>query len=276
MSGAAAGGAAAGGEQSHRNAALVAENVQLQKEIARMRHALGVKDADNARLRADVKMQAETQQQMLKELDQMAVDWRRDVLLSRKVWNAAIAVTRKRKGRVFAGEDVHGAGAARPSSAASQNNQKHRRAAAIDIGPSAHPSPGAGAAACPRQPVLTQPELAALNRPGASWSSQQQLDQVSAHRGGGGGGAGGAGGGGGGGERGVYEQRPPQAVHQQHQHHQQQQQLQQQQKAGGGNSKAVRSRGIQKRSASAGCPHGRVFSKVSSLKAFSTRALLGH
>jgi hypothetical protein len=38
----------------------------------------------------------------------------------------------------------------------------------------------------------------------------------------------------------------------------------------------VRSRGIQKRSASAGCPHGRVFSKVSSLKAFSTRALLGH
>ena len=139
MSGAAAGGAAAGGEQSHRNAALVAENVQLQKEIARMRHALGVKDADNARLRADVKMQAETQQQMLKELDQMAVDWRRDVLLSRKVWNAAIAVTRKRKGRVFAGEDVHGAGAARPSSAASQNNQKHRRAAAVDIGPSAHP-----------------------------------------------------------------------------------------------------------------------------------------
>ena len=60
MSGAAAGGAAAGGEQSHRNAALVAENVQLQKEIARMRHALGVKDADNARLRAEVKMQAET------------------------------------------------------------------------------------------------------------------------------------------------------------------------------------------------------------------------
>jgi hypothetical protein len=104
-----------------------------------MRHALGVKDADNARLRAEVKMQAETQQQMLKELDQMAVDWRRDVLLSRKVWNAAIAVTRKRKGRVFAGEDVHGAGAARPSSAASQNNQKHRRAAAVDIGPSAHP-----------------------------------------------------------------------------------------------------------------------------------------
>ena len=139
MSGSSAGGATAGGEQPHRNAALVAENVQLQKEIARMRHALGVKDADNARLRADVKMQAETQQQMLKELDQMAVDWRRDVLLSRKVWNAAIAVTRKRKGRVFAGEDVHGAGAARPSSAASQNNQKHRRAAAVDIGPSAHP-----------------------------------------------------------------------------------------------------------------------------------------
>ena len=78
-SGAAAGVAAGAAAGVSRSAAalLEAQNEQLRKEILTMRQALGARDADNARLRAQVKAQAENQRLMLQELEQMTVDWRR-------------------------------------------------------------------------------------------------------------------------------------------------------------------------------------------------------
>ena len=78
-------------------ATLLQENELMKAEVLRLRGIMNVRDESDKQLRDSISAQVNSQQKILSELQQTSVDWRTDVLRSRKIWIAALTLTRKRK-----------------------------------------------------------------------------------------------------------------------------------------------------------------------------------
>ena len=78
-------------------APLLQENELLKAEVFRLRGIMNVRDESDKQLRDSISAQVDSQKKILDELQQTSVDWRTDVLRSRKIWNVALTLTRKRK-----------------------------------------------------------------------------------------------------------------------------------------------------------------------------------